>query len=151
MRWNQLNDKEKKILSTFDITSNKDLLDPSKSAIATAAVLGVRYNEQLTPEEKQDIWGTLPTKWNNRPNYSRRVKSNSRYLNFEQKDVMKKGGEIENHIMYKNYIDGVYNGNKMEVTAGKVYDKLNRLHYKDAKAMNMTPANYVLTHIVGQR
>jgi hypothetical protein len=64
---------------------------------------------------------------------------------------MKKGGEIENHIMYKNYIDGVYNGNKMEVTAGKVYDKLNRLHYKDAKAMNMSPANYVLTHIVGQR
>jgi hypothetical protein len=151
IRWSQLNDKEKSVLNAFDIKSNKDLLDPAKAAIATASILGVRYNEQLTTDQKKDMWNTLPTKWNNRPNYSKRVKSNSKYLNFEQKDVMKKGGETENHIMYKNYIDGVYDGNKMEGVAGKVYDKLNRLHYKDAKAMNMSPANYVLTHIVGQR
>jgi hypothetical protein len=59
------------------------------------------------------------------------------------------GGEIENNIMYKNYIDGVYTGSKMESKAEKIYDKLNRLHYRDAKARQMTPANYVLTHVIG--
>ena len=35
------------------IYSKEDLLDPEKSAIATAIILGVRYNEQLTPEQKK--------------------------------------------------------------------------------------------------
>ena len=149
IRWSQLNDKEKTALKGFDIISNKDFLDPQKSAIATATILGIRYNEQLTADEKKDVWKNLPSKWNNRSNYSSRVKSNSRYLQFEQLDRLKKGGEIENNIMYKNYINGVYTGSKMESKAEKIYDKLNRLHYKDAKAKQMTPANYVLTHVIG--
>ena len=63
--------------------------------------------------------------------------------------TFQKGGEIENNIMYKNYINGVYRGSKMESKAEKIYDKLNRLHYRDAKANQMTPANYVLTHVIG--
>jgi LysM repeat protein len=63
--------------------------------------------------------------------------------------TFQKGGDIENNIMYKNYINGVYTGSKMESKAEKIYDKLNRLHYKDAKAKQMTPANYVLTHVIG--
>jgi LysM repeat protein len=63
--------------------------------------------------------------------------------------TFQKGGNIENNIMYKNYINGVYTGSKMESKAEKIYDKLNRLHYKDAKAKQMTPANYVLTHVIG--
>jgi LysM repeat protein len=149
IRWSQLNDKEKSALKSLDITSNKDFLDPQKSAIATATILGIRYNEQLTADEKKDVWKNLPSKWNNRSNYSSRVKSNSRYLQFEQLDRLQKGGEIENNIMYKNYINGVYTGSKMESKAEKIYDKLNRLHYRDAKAKQMTPANYVLTHVIG--
>ena len=149
IRWSQLNDKEKSALKSFDITSNKDFLNPEKSAIATATILGIRYNEQLTADQKKDVWKNLPSKWNNRSNYSSRVKSNSRYLQFEQLDRLKQGGEIENNIMYKNYIDGVYTGSKMESKAEKIYDKLNRLHYRDAKAKQMTPANYVLTHVIG--
>lgn len=149
IRWSQLNDKEKKVLKAFDITSNKDFMDPSKSAIATASILGVRYNEQLNAEQKKDIWSHLPGKWNNRSNYAKRVKENSTYLDFEQKDVMRKGGEIENHIMYKNYVNGIYDGSKMEVRGAKIYDKLNRIHYRDAKASNMTPSNYVLTKVIG--
>jgi LysM repeat protein len=149
IRWSQLNDKEKSALKSLDITSNKDFLDPQKSAIATAAILGIRYNEQLTADEKKDVWKNLPSKWNNRSNYASRVKSNSRYLQFEQLDRLQKGGEIENNIMYKNYINGVYTGSKMESKAEKIYDKLNRLHYRDAKAKQMTPANYVLTHVIG--
>jgi hypothetical protein len=61
----------------------------------------------------------------------------------------KKGGETDNNVIYKNYINGVYNGTSMEKKGMKVYDKLNRMHYKDSKAMGMTPANYVLTYIAG--
>jgi LysM repeat protein len=149
IRWSQLNDKEKKVLRAFDITSNEDFLDPTKSAIATASILGVRYNEQLTGEQKKNIWANLPGKWNNRANYADRVKENSVYLDFQQKDVMENGGEIENHIMYKNYVNGVYEGSKMETKGAKIYDKLNRIHYRDAKASNMTPSNYVMTNVIG--
>ena len=149
IRWSQLNDKEKSALKSLDIISNKDFLNPEKSAIATATILGIRYNEQLTADQKKDVWKNLPSKWNNRSNYASRVKSNSRYLQFEQLDRLQKGGEIENNIMYKNYINGVYRGSKMESKAEKIYDKLNRLHYRDAKANQMTPANYVLTHVIG--
>ena len=146
---NELNLAEKTALEAVGITSNKDFLDPEKAAIGTAVVLGVRYNQELTTKQKKDIWKYLPSKWNNRPNYGSRVKSNSRYLKFVQKDRLQKGGEVENNIMYKNYIDGVYTGSKMESKAEKVYDKLNRLYYRDAKAKQMTPANYVLSHIIG--
>ena len=149
VRWSQLNDKEKSALKSFDITSNEDFLDPKKSAIATATILGIRYNEQLTADEKKNVWKHLPGKWNNRGNYTKRVKKNSAYLDFEQLGVLNKGGEIENHIMYKNYINGIYKGSKMQSKAEKVYDKLNRLHYRDAKAKQMTPANYVLSEIIG--
>ena len=61
------------------------MIDTSdKAAIATAAVLSIRYHEQLTPEQKKDIETYLPTKWNNRGNYSKRVKSNSQYLKIKE-------------------------------------------------------------------
>jgi nucleoid-associated protein YgaU len=84
IRWSYLNDKEKKVLSELGIKSNKDFMDPQKAAIGTTAVLAVRYNEQLTSEQKKDIWKNLPSKWNKRGNYGDRVKSNSSYLNFQQ-------------------------------------------------------------------
>jgi len=86
IRWSYLNKKEKEVLKKLGITSNKDFLDPKKAAIGTTAVLGVRYNEQLTSDQKKDIWKNLPTKWNRRENYPSRVKANSSYLNFEQLD-----------------------------------------------------------------
>jgi LysM repeat protein len=86
IRWSYLNKKEKEVLKQLGITSNKDFMDPKKAAIGTTAVLGVRYNEQLNSEQKKDVWKHLPTKWNKRENYPSRVKSNSRYLNFQQLD-----------------------------------------------------------------
>ena len=84
IRWSQLNEREQKVLKELGITSNKDMLIPDKSAIATAAILAIRYHEQLTPEQKKDIETYLPTKWNNRSNYSSRVKSNSQYLKIKE-------------------------------------------------------------------
>ena len=84
IRWTQLNEREKKVLKELGITSNKDFLNPEKSAISTAAILSIRYQEQLTPEQKKDIETYLPTKWNNRSNYNSRVKNNSRYLKIKE-------------------------------------------------------------------
>jgi len=73
LRWSFLSDSEKTALSKLGITSPSQLTDPKKAAVATAAVLGVRYNEQLTKEQKQNIWMSLPAKWNSSANYNKRV------------------------------------------------------------------------------
>jgi len=148
IRFAFLNDTEKAALKAFNITDNSDMLDPEKSAIATAVVLGVRYNEQLTPSQKKNPMKYLPTKWNNRANYAKRVKDNSSYLNIEQLDIMKAGGEIEENVIYKNYIDGKYNGTKMDSKGETIYDKLNRKYLSKAREQGMTPSNYVMTYII---
>lgn len=148
IRFAFLNDTEKAALKAFNITDNSDMLDPEKAAIATAVVLGVRYNEQLTPSQKKNPMKYLPTKWNNRANYAKRVKDNSSYLNIEQLDIMKAGGEIEENLIYKNYIDGKYNGTKMDSKGENIYDKLNRKYLSKAREQGMTPSNYVMTYII---
>jgi hypothetical protein len=84
IKWEDLNERELKVLKELSINSNKDLLQADKAAIATAAILAIRYHEQLTPEQKKDIETYLPTKWNNRSNYSARVKTNSQYLKIKE-------------------------------------------------------------------
>lgn len=84
IRMAQLNDREKKGLEEVGITKPKDLLDPEKAAMATMIILGIRYHEQLTPEQKKDVLNNLPKTWNHRENYPDRVKSNSEYLNIKQ-------------------------------------------------------------------
>ena len=84
VRWNYLNEDEKKALKEVGITSNSDFMDPEKAAIGTAVVLGVRYNQQLTSDQKKDLWTYLPTKWNTRDNYADRVKNNARFVSVYQ-------------------------------------------------------------------
>ena len=61
---------------------------------------------------------------------------------------LKKDGETESNVMYKDYVNGTYSGHEMEYKAEKNYDKLNRLHYNDAKTKGMSVSNYILTHII---
>jgi hypothetical protein len=86
IRFSYLNEDEKKALKEVGITSNQDFMEPTKAAMGTAIVLGVRYNQQLTPSQKKDLWKHLPTKWNRRGNYADRVKSNSKYLSIKQEE-----------------------------------------------------------------
>ena len=151
IRWSYLNDKEKEALNKLNITSNADFLDPKKAAVATATILGIRYNEQLTSDQKKDLWNNLPSKWNKRGNYGERVKANAKYLNFEQYDKLptnQEGGEIDNLTIYKNYIDGVYDNTSEEKQAQKVYDKLNRVYYKEAKLQGTTVPNYIMSTVM---
>jgi LysM repeat protein len=62
----------------------------------------------------------------------------------------KKGGEPNPLTIYSNYINGDYDGTDLENKAIKIYDKLNRIHYKDAKALGMSPANYILSHVMAK-
>ena len=84
IRFNMLDESEKKILKELGITKNEQLLNPKDAAIATVAILATRYNNQLTDKEKQDLETYLPKKWNVRPNYSDRVKINSQYLTIKE-------------------------------------------------------------------
>ena len=60
------------------------------------------------------------------------------------------GGETEMFSMYSNYINGIFDGTDMEQAGKNIYDKLNRIHYKDAKKMEMSSPNYILTHIINK-
>jgi len=62
----------------------------------------------------------------------------------------KKGGEPNPLTIYSNYINGDYDGTDLENKAIKIYDKLNRIHYRDAKSLGMSPVNYILTHVVAK-
>lgn len=84
IRFNMLDESEKKVLKELGITSNKQLLEPKNAALATVGILAMRYNNQLTDKEKQDLETYLPKKWNNRGNYSTRVKNNSQYLTIKE-------------------------------------------------------------------
>jgi hypothetical protein len=84
IRFNMSDESEKQLLQQVGITSNSDLLDPSKAAIATMAILIKRYQNQLDPEKRQDILTELPKTWNKRDNYSDRVKEMSRMAKLKE-------------------------------------------------------------------
>jgi len=65
----------------------------------------------------------------------------------QQNSVFKSGGEFK---IYKNYIEGLYFGTPKEKEAEKIYDKLNRVYYKDAKQSGTTVPNYILTQVIKQ-
>jgi hypothetical protein len=77
LKWKWVSEGERKKLKELGITSSEDFLDPQKAAIGTALILGIRYNEQLKSDQKANIWENLPSKWNNKSNYARRIKFNS--------------------------------------------------------------------------
>tara|TARA_R110000868_G_scaffold14754_5_gene68413 strand:+ start:2749 stop:6885 length:4137 start_codon:yes stop_codon:yes gene_type:complete len=58
--------------------------------------------------------------------------------------VLARGGE---YGVYNNYMTGKYEGTPREKHAMNLYDKLNRVHYKDAKKANMSSPNYIMSHI----
>ena len=66
------------------------------------------------------------------------------YSEFTLEELLpyKNGGEYN---IYKDYVNGKLNSKEGK----KVYDKLNRVHYKEAKEAGMSPANYIMTNLMG--
>lgn len=56
-----------------------------------------------------------------------------------------KGGDVEIIDLYKKYLTGGDTSKQGQ----KVYDKLNRLFYNDAKQSGMSPQNYIMTYLAG--
>lgn len=54
------------------------------------------------------------------------------------------GGELTLYDIYKKYVMG---GATDEVSKS-IYDKLNRVHYTDAKGLGMSVPNYILTYVM---
>jgi len=161
LRWDDVNDDELKALAKVGITNIEQFFDPKLAAIGTAVILGVRYNQQLTKEEKKNPMQYLPTKWNLAKNYPNRVKENAQFLDFVQEGRLgnfQKGGEYTVQVdeetsdleMYKNYINGLYDGTEMEAAAKRLYDKLNRVYYRKAKGLGMSVPNYIMTNIINR-
>lgn len=55
---------------------------------------------------------------------------------------------IEDLTTYKNYLEGVYNNTDDEEIGQKIYDKLNRVYYRQAKENNMSAPNYIMTNVI---
>ena len=55
----------------------------------------------------------------------------------------KTGGESEMISVYKDYVNGKSNNKEGK----KVYDKLNRIHLKDARSAGMAVPNYIMTYV----
>jgi LysM repeat protein len=92
LRFSFLNEDEKNALKKLGITKNEQLMDTNTAAIATATILGIRYNQQLDDVQKKDIMRNLPGKWNTRLNYGDRVRNAAEYLTLKQQ--MKQGGKL---------------------------------------------------------
>ena len=60
------------------------------------------------------------------------------------------GEETSDLEMYKNYINGLYDGTEMEAAAKRLYDKLNRVYYRKAKGLGMSVPNYIMTNIINR-
>jgi hypothetical protein len=75
------------------------------------------------------------------------LKQNSEFLKLV--DEYYKMGGITNEMLdvYKNYINGVYTNTEKEKDAIKVYDKLNRKYYREAKNANKSVPNYIMSLI----
>ena len=125
----------------------KDYLEEHKKA-GVDIYSSLDWTEDL-PEETKDYINKILL--NSDPDFEEEYKqaieneNNKKYLELYG---LKKGGEIDTFAMYKNYVNGDYDGTKQEKKASKIYDKLNRVYYRDAKAKKMSSPNYILTHII---
>ena len=66
-------------------------------------------------------------------------------IDVNQQKAFKQGGESKPYKIYKNYVMG----NTSDKNSEKIYDKLNRMHYREAKQAGMDVPNYIMTYLSG--
>jgi|11_taG_2_1085331.scaffolds.fasta_scaffold00034_47 GH24 family phage-related lysozyme (muramidase) len=76
-----------------------------------------------------------------------RVKDFQKTL-MEIPNIKRQGGEVEELELYKSYINSDFDNKADQIEAQKVYDKLNRIHYKNAKQFGMSAPNYIMTYLL---
>ena len=53
-------------------------------------------------------------------------------------------------LVYADYINGMLDDTPMFEEGGRIYDKLNRIYYKDAKALGMSSPNYIMSYLINR-
>ena len=59
------------------------------------------------------------------------------------------GGDVDLKRIYKNFVEGIYENTNNQKRGRDIYDKLNRMYYREAKSAGMSMPNYVMTYIIG--
>jgi len=77
-------------------------------------------------------------------NYMKALQNDSIIQNYYKKT----GGENGQYDIFADYVNGKYDDTINEKHAEKIYDKLNRIHYREAKEAGMSPANYIMTSMM---
>ena len=66
------------------------------------------------------------------------------YIVNEYKSI---GGEISDLKIYKDYVNGLYDGKPNLKKAERIYDKLNRVYYYKAGQVGMSAPNYIMSYL----
>jgi hypothetical protein len=116
----------------------------SNDPLANIATARLQYSRAVDPLPKSsDLDGMYNyyMKYYNRTDADHKDRFTQFYNELIAKE--KEGGEPDMLSTYKNYI----NGKVKSQEAVNVYDKLNRIHLKDARSAGMTVPNYIMTYV----
>lgn len=113
------------------------------AGMATARMQYARSPESLPSSQDPNAMYDYYMKFYNKTNADHKERFMGNYNAFI-KPKLKTGGESNPYSRYKTYVNGGFVGSNEDK---KNYDKLNRINYAEAKALGMTPANYIMTEI----
>ncbi len=139
-------------INTSDIDSALRSDDPLTSMAVARLVYG-RAPEALPSGDDPDALYNYYLKYYNKTGvdkYGGAEAHRDRFNDYYSKIYKELGGEVDEFQIYANYINGSYNGTEMETKAEKIYDKLNRVYYGKAKALDMSSPNYIMSNIINR-
>ena len=107
------------------------------------SIYGVPLTEEGIDMKKNPLYGKRILDLTNNV-----IMQNKMIRDYVEGNKQKEGGENKMHKIYKEFVNGKYDGTEDYDMAEKIYDKLNRMYYKKAKEQNMGVSNYIMTNII---
>lgn len=107
------------------------------------SIYGVPLTEKGIDMKKNPLYGKRILDLRNNV-----IMQNKMIRDYVEGNKQKEGGENKMHKIYKEFVNGKYDGTEDYDMAEKIYDKLNRMYYKKAKEQNMGVSNYIMTNII---
>ena len=133
---------------TGGVFGQYDTPEQARIAMIEASTEGYTLNNSsitdISGDDLQKLYDVAESQAPYRPN----ARQQSNYQALQKLKGYAEGGPIKvsdaDAIAYKAY----FNEEDKSKKAKKIYDKLNRVYYKKAKAENMSSPNYILTYII---
>ena len=139
-------------INTSDVDSLLRADDPMASMAVARLVYG-RAPEALPSGDDPDALYNYYLKYYNKggvDKYGGAEAHRKKFNDYYNQIYREFGGETDQLKIYKDYVYGVYDGTEMQSKAEKIYDKLNRVYYKEAKQSGTTVPNYILSKVMKQ-